>query len=116
MLSYATVVFESTPTYPNCSRYWDIIHNYDVTQFYVVPTALRLLKRAGDEYIYHKMYSLRMLRSVGEPIAAEVWKWYFEAVGKEEAHFCDVRFSLPLDFWNTSNFWLGRYIGKPRLA
>ena len=91
LLGVATVVFEGTPAYPNFSRYWDIVDKYNVSQFYVAPTALRLLKRAGDEHVKHKMKNLRVLGSVGEPIAAEVWKWYFEVVGKEEAHVVDVR-------------------------
>jgi acetyl-CoA synthetase len=90
LLGVATVVFEGTPAYPNFSRYWDIVDKYNVSQFYVAPTALRLLKRAGDEHVRHKMKNLRILGSVGEPIAAEVWKWYFEIVGKEEAHVVDV--------------------------
>lgn len=94
LLGCATVVFESTPAYPNFSRYWDVIEKYQVTQFYVAPTALRLLKRAGDEHIKHQMEHLRILGSVGEPIASEVWKWYFEKVGKEEAHICDT-------YWQT---------------
>ncbi|PIG81781.1 acetate--CoA ligase [Aspergillus arachidicola] len=94
LLGCSTVVFESTPAYPNFSRYWDVIEKHQVTQFYVAPTALRLLKRAGDEHIHHKMAHLRILGSVGEPIAAEVWKWYFEKVGKEEAHICDT-------YWQT---------------
>ncbi|PWY87625.1 acetate--CoA ligase [Aspergillus heteromorphus CBS 117.55] len=94
LLGCSTVVFESTPAYPNFSRYWDVIEKHKVTQFYVAPTALRLLKRAGDEHIQHKMAHLRILGSVGEPIAAEVWKWYFEKVGKEEAHICDT-------YWQT---------------
>lgn len=92
MLGITTVVFEGTPAYPNFSRYWDIVDKYDVSQFYVAPTALRLLKRAGDHHVKHKMSKLRVLGSVGEPIAAEVWKWYFETVGKEEAHVVDVSF------------------------
>ncbi|KAI9373806.1 acetyl-coenzyme a synthetase [Aspergillus egyptiacus] len=94
LLGCSTVVFESTPAYPNFSRYWDVIEKHKVTQFYVAPTALRLLKRAGDEHIHHKMAHLRVLGSVGEPIAAEIWKWYFEKVGKEEAHVCDT-------YWQT---------------
>jgi acetyl-CoA synthetase len=90
MLGVTTVVFEGTPAYPNFSRYWDIIDNHKVTQFYVAPTALRLLKRAGDEHVRGEMKHLRVLGSVGEPIAAEIWKWYFEVVGKEEAHIVDV--------------------------
>jgi len=90
LLGVSTVVFEGTPAYPNFSRYWDIIDKHQVTQFYVAPTALRLLKRAGDQYVKNEMKALRVLGSVGEPIAAEVWKWYFETVGKEEAHVVDV--------------------------
>lgn len=90
LLGCATVVFESTPAYPNFSRYWDVIEKHKVTQFYVAPTALRLLKRAGDEHVRHEMKHLRVLGSVGEPIAAEVWKWYFECVGKEKAQVLDV--------------------------
>lgn len=98
LLGVATVVFEGTPAYPNFSRYWDIVDKYNVSQFYVAPTALRLLKRAGDEHVKHQMKHLRVLGSVGEPIAAEVWKWYFEVVGKEEAHVVDVRMPKAQDY------------------
>ncbi|GAB0144369.1 Acetyl-coenzyme A synthetase [Epichloe bromicola] len=94
LLGVSTVVFEGTPAYPNFSRYWEIIEKHKVTQFYVAPTALRLLKRAGDEHVKSDMRHLRVLGSVGEPIAAEVWKWYFEIVGKEEAHVVDT-------YWQT---------------
>ncbi|KAH6683076.1 putative acetyl-coenzyme A synthetase [Halenospora varia] len=94
LLGVATVVFEGTPAYPNFSRYWDVIEKHEVTQFYVAPTALRLLKRAGDQHVKAQMKHLRVLGSVGEPIAAEVWKWYFEIVGKEECHVVDT-------YWQT---------------
>lgn len=90
MLGVATIVFEGTPAYPDFSRYWKVIDQHQATQFYVAPTALRLLKRAGDSHTKHPMKHLRVLGSVGEPIAAEVWKWYHEIVGKGEAHIVDV--------------------------
>ncbi|KAH6900182.1 hypothetical protein B0T10DRAFT_469843 [Thelonectria olida] len=96
MLGVTTVVFEGTPAYPNFSRYWDIIEKHKVTQFYVAPTALRLLKRAGDEHVRGEMKHLRVLGSVGEPIAAEIWKWYFEVIGKEECHVVDT-------YWQTES-------------
>ena len=93
----ATLVFEGTPAYPNYSRYWDIIDEHKVTQFYVAPTALRLLKRAGDSYIEnHSLKSLRCLGSVGEPIAAEVWEWYSEKIGKNEIPIVDT-------YWQTES-------------
>ncbi|KAG5966744.1 Acetyl-coenzyme A synthetase [Claviceps cyperi] len=94
LLGVTTVVFEGTPAYPNFSRYWEIIEKHKVTQFYVAPTALRLLKRAGDEHVKGDMKYLRVLGSVGEPIAAEIWKWYFEVVGKEESQVVDT-------YWQT---------------
>ncbi|KAI2642271.1 hypothetical protein GGS21DRAFT_501752 [Xylaria nigripes] len=94
LLGVSTVVFEGTPAYPTFSRYWDIINKHEITQFYVAPTALRLLKRAGDSFVPAHMPKLRVLGSVGEPIAAEVWKWYFEVVGKEESHIVDT-------YWQT---------------
>lgn len=96
LLGVTTVVFEGTPAYPDFSRYWEVIDKHAVTQFYVAPTALRLLKRAGDEHVKHAMKHLRVLGSVGEPIAAEVWKWYHEIVGKGEAHIVDVSFGCLL--------------------
>lgn len=90
-----TVVFEGTPAYPDYSRYWDIVDKYKVNQFYVAPTALRLLKRAGTKYVEkHDLSSLRVLGSVGEPIAAEVWEWYNENVGRGQCHICDT-------YWQT---------------
>lgn len=94
LLGVTTLVFEGTPAYPDFSRYWEIIDKHKITQFYVAPTALRLLKRAGDHHITKEMKSLRVLGSVGEPIAADVWKWYHEKVGHEECHVVDT-------YWQT---------------
>lgn len=118
LLGVSTVVFEGTPAYPNFSRYWDIIDKHKVTQFYVAPTALRLLKRAGNQHVRNEMEHLRVLGSVGEPIAAEVWKWYFEIVGKEESQVVDVSFVAAFCFliWSfVTDFVCGcRHTGKPR--
>jgi len=94
ILGVATLLFESTPAYPNFSRYWDAVETHKVTQFYGAPTALRLLKKAGDKYIKGDLSSLRILGSVGEPIAEEVWRWYNEKVGKGNCHVIDT-------YWQT---------------
>lgn len=92
-----TVVFEGTPAYPNYLRYWDIVDQYKVNQFYVAPTALRLLKRAGTKFVEkHDLSSLRVLGSVGEPIAAEVWHWYNDNIGRGKAHIVDT-------YWQTES-------------
>ena len=115
VLGITTVVFEGTPAYPDFSRYWDIIEEHKVTQFYVAPTALRLLKRAGDHHVRNEMKHLRVLGSVGEPIAAEVWKWYFETVGKERAHVVDVSHDGQYEQGRSPRLTSRRHTGKPRL-
>ncbi|RKK85035.1 Acetyl-coenzyme A synthetase [Fusarium oxysporum] len=94
LLGVSTVVFEGTPTFPDASRFWDIIANHQITHFYVAPTALRLLKRAGSDPVNHDTSSLRVLGSVGEPIAPEIWKWYYDVIGKGECHIVDT-------YWQT---------------
>lgn len=103
LLGATTVVFEGTPAFPNFSRLWDIIDAHKVTHFYVAPTALRLLKRAGTDWINHDLSSLRTLGSVGEPIAPDVWEWYNENIGKGKAHICDT-------YWQTET---GSHIISP---
>lgn len=103
LLGATTVVFEGTPAYPNFSRYWDIVDAHKVTHFYVAPTALRLLKRAGTQHIHHDLSSLRTLGSVGEPIAPDVWQWYNDNIGKGRAHICDT-------YWQTET---GSHIISP---
>lgn len=86
-----TVIFESTPVYPTPTRYWDIIDRYKVTQFYTAPTALRLLRQHGHEIIEpYDLSSLRVLGSVGEPIAEEVWEWYYNYIGRKRCTVCDT--------------------------
>lgn len=95
LLGASTVIFEGTPVYPSYSRFWEIIEKYKCTHFYVAPTALRLLKRAGDSYIKkHDLSSLRILGSAGEPISADVWKWYHENVGNKNCQVSDT-------YWQT---------------
>lgn len=72
-----TTIFESTPVYPTPSRYWDCVDKHKLTHIYTAPTAIRLLRRLGEEYVkHHDLSSLRVIGSVGEPINPEAWHWY----------------------------------------
>jgi len=84
-------MYEGTPTYPNASRWWELVDRYKVNIFYSAPTAIRLLQREGDAFI--KKYSLKTLRvlgSVGEPINPEAWQWYYENVGRSHCPIADT--------------------------
>jgi acetyl-CoA synthetase len=86
-----SVIFESTPLYPDASRYWQIIDDLGVTIFYTAPTALRALAQAGDDWIKKtSRKSLRVLGTVGEPINPEVWRWYHDVVGEGRCTIVDT--------------------------
>ncbi|TDH01674.1 hypothetical protein EPR50_G00182660 [Perca flavescens] len=90
-----TVLFESTPVYPDPGRYWETVQRLRITQFYGAPTALRLLLKYDDSWV--KKYdrsSLRTLGSVGEPINHEAWHWFHSVVG-------DGRCPLVDTWWQT---------------
>lgn len=91
VLGTASIIFESTPAYPDYGRYWRIIQRHKATHFYVAPTALRLIKRVGEAEIpKYDISSLRVLGSVGEPISPELWEWYYEKVGNKNCVICDT--------------------------
>lgn len=76
------IVFEGIPTYPDASRFWQMIEKHRVTTFYTAPTAIRsLIKLGGELPKQYNLSSLRLLGSVGEPINPEAWMWYHEVVG-----------------------------------
>ncbi len=86
-----TVMFESVPTYPDASRYWNVIDDIGATTLYTSPTALRALMREGSEPVQgSSRKSLRVLGTVGEPINPEVWRWYDEVVGEGKLPIVDT--------------------------
>ncbi len=86
-----TVMFESVPTYPDASRYWNVIDDIGATTLYTSPTALRALMREGSEPVKgSSRKTLRVLGTVGEPINPEVWKWYSEVVGDGRVPIVDT--------------------------
>ena len=77
-----TVMYEGVPTYPDNGRWWKMIEELKITQFYTAPTAIRMLHKVGsDEPDKYDLSSLRVLGTVGEPINPEAWDWYHNKVG-----------------------------------
>ncbi|MBN8554314.1 MAG: acetate--CoA ligase [Deltaproteobacteria bacterium] len=86
-----TLMFEGVPTYPNASRFWEVIDKHQVNIFYTAPTAIRALMREGDDYVKKSSRkSLRVLGSVGEPINPEAWNWYHRVVGDDRCPIVDT--------------------------
>jgi len=86
-----TVMFESTPVYPDPGRYWRMVDDLGIHIFYTAPTALRAIAQAGDEFVKrYRRTSLRVLGTVGEPINPEVWRWYHDVVGEGRCPVVDT--------------------------
>ncbi|MDO8493087.1 MAG: acetate--CoA ligase [bacterium] len=86
-----SVLVEGVPDYPSKDRWWKIVDKYKVKVFYTSPTAIRMLRKFGEEHLEkHNLSSLRILGSVGEPISAEVWNWFYKYVGRERCVVVDT--------------------------
>ena len=86
-----TLMFEGVPTYPDASRFWQVIDKHQVNIFYTAPTALRQLMSQGDEFVSRTdRKSLKLLGSVGEPINPEAWEWYYQKVGEKRCPIVDT--------------------------
>ena len=86
-----TLMFEGVPSYPDFSRFWQIVDKYKVNQFYTAPTAIRALAKQGDDFLKDaSLKSLKVLGTVGEPINEEAWEWYDNNIGKNKCPIVDT--------------------------
>ena len=111
-----SLMFEGVPTYPDASRFWQIVDKYQVSIFYTAPTAIRALARLGEEWVDKcDLSSLRLLGTVGEPINPEAWMWYYNHVGRKRCPIVDT-------WWQTETGGIlitplpGAHILKPASA
>ena len=95
-LAASSVVFEGVPTYPDAGRPWRVAEDLGVNIFHTSPTAIRGLRKAGFEEPKKYNYKFKHMTTVGEPIEPEVWRWYYNVVGKGQAAIVDT-------WWQTEN-------------
>src|SRR6202051_1085243 len=95
-LAATSVMYEGVPTYPDAGRVWRIAERLDVNIFHTSPTAIRMLRKAGPDEPKKYHYHFKHMTTVGEPIEPEVWRWYYNTVGKGEAVIVDT-------WWQTEN-------------
>lgn len=86
-----TIMFEGVPSYPDFSRFWQVVEKYKVNIFYTAPTAIRALAKEGDSWVDKcDISSIRLLGSVGEPLNPEAWNWYYQKIGRGECPIVDT--------------------------
>jgi acetyl-CoA synthetase len=101
-LGTTSVMYEGVPTYPDAGRPWRIAERLGVNIFHTAPTTIRMLRKLGPEEPKKYDYRFKHMTTVGEPIEPDVWRWYYEVVGKGEAAIVDT-------WWQTEN---GGFLGS----
>ena len=101
-LGTTSVIYEGVPTYPDPGRPWRIAERLGVNIFHTAPTTIRMLRKLGPDEPAKYNYRFKHMTTVGEPIEPEVWRWYYESVGKGEAAIVDT-------WWQTEN---GGFLGS----
>jgi acetyl-CoA synthetase len=93
-LCASSVIYEGVPTYPDAGRSWRIAQDLNVNIFHTAPTAIRALRKVGPDEPAKYNYKFKHMTTVGEPIEPEVWRWYYNVVGRGEAAIVDT-------YWQT---------------
>jgi acetyl-CoA synthetase len=101
-LAATSVMYEGVPTYPDPGRPWRIAERLGVNIFHTAPTTIRMLRKLGPDEPKKYNYHFKHMTTVGEPIEPEVWRWYYNSVGKREAAIVDT-------WWQTEN---GGFLGS----
>ncbi len=101
-LGTTTVIYEGVPNYPDGGRPWRIAEKLGVNIFHTSPTAIRMLRKVGPEEPLKYSYHFKHMTTVGEPIEPEVWRWYYNFVGKGAAAIVDT-------WWQTET---GGFLGS----
>jgi acetyl-CoA synthetase len=89
-LGTTSVMYEGVPTYPDPGRPWRIAEKLGVNIFHTAPTTIRMLRKLGPEEPTKYNYHFKTMTTVGEPIEPDVWRWYYDAVGKGQAAITDT--------------------------
>ena len=101
-LGTTSVIYEGTPNYPDAARPWRIAERLGVNIFHTSPTSIRMLRKVGPDEPAKYGYHFKHMTTVGEPIEPEVWRWYYQSIGKGEAVIVDT-------WWQTET---GGFLGS----
>jgi acetyl-CoA synthetase len=101
-LGTTSVIYEGTPNYPDAARPWREAVKLGVNIFHTSPTSIRMLRKVGPDEPAKFDYRFKHMTTVGEPIEPEVWRWYYESIGKGEAVIVDT-------WWQTET---GGFLGS----
>jgi acetyl-CoA synthetase len=97
-----SLMCEGVPTYPDPGRLWRIAAGLGVNIFHTAPTTIRMPRQRGPDEPAKYNYHFKHMTTVGEAIEPDVWRWYYNPVGKGDAVIIDT-------WWQTEN---GGFLGS----
>ena len=89
-LAATSVMYEGVPTFPDAGRPWRIAERLGVNIFHTAPTTVRMLRKSGPDEPQKYNFEFKHMTTVGEPIEPEVWRWYYDVIGKGKAAVVDT--------------------------
>ncbi|MCH2538817.1 MAG: acetate--CoA ligase [Anaerolineales bacterium] len=89
-LAATSVMYEGVPTFPDSGRPWRIAERLGVNIFHTAPTTVRMLRKSGPDEPKKYNFEFKHMTTVGEPIEPEVWRWYYDVIGKGTASIVDT--------------------------
>lgn len=85
------VIYEGAPNFPAADQVWQVIERNNVSTLGISPTLIRVLRTAGDDMVTkHKLPTLRLLGSTGEPWDLDSYMWFFDNVGKKRVPIINI--------------------------
>ena len=77
------IIYEGSLDTPTPARAYELMASYRVNKLFTAPTALRMMRRAGDDLLQHHDTSKLVLVSlVGEPLDPDTWFWTRDKLGR----------------------------------
>jgi acetyl-CoA synthetase len=77
------LIYEGSLDTPTPSRPYELLERYGVTKMFTAPTALRMMRRAGDALLeQHDTSRLELVSLVGEPLDPDTWFWTRDVLGR----------------------------------
>ena len=79
------VIYEGSLDTPTPARAYELMTRYGINKLFTAPTALRMMRRAGDELLkQHDLSKLELVSLVGEPLDPDTWLWTRDQLGRGE--------------------------------
>ena len=76
------VAYEGALDWPDPGHFYEVVERLQVSKIFTAPTALRMLRRAGDAWMQgHDLSRLTLISCVGEPLDPDTWYWSRDVLG-----------------------------------